>query len=149
MAFDLYAIESATLAYLKAQFPAYPFYTNAVPEDELMPRTNDEVLPFFVVQNGPLWPRPRGKAVAGARHDEYYSWVQLICISSVEEQAAAALAMVTDKLVGYRTSLHTAFIPDGSGSDYGSRQYSVRPVVYFRSQRFEFNLKATPTPLTP
>ena len=149
MSFDLHAIEQDTKDYLESLFPEYPFYVSAVPEDEVTPREDEEVLPFFVIQNGPLWPRARGRAVAGARHDEYYSWMQLICISSVEDDASAALSMVTDPLIGYKTDKHTAFIPDGSGTDYGSRQYSVRPVLYYRSQRFEFNLKSTADALVP
>lgn len=149
MGFDLYAIEKEIKEYLQAEYPAYPFYTNQIPEDEAMPRTDGEVLPFFVIQNGPLTPRVRGKNVAGVRHDEYYSWVQIICISSVEDDCSAALSMVTDKLTGYKTALHTALVPDGSTTDYGSRQYSVRPVIFYRSQRFEFNVKSSAEPLVP
>jgi len=140
MPFDLSAIQQATMTHLRTTFPQFDFYVSAVPEDEEMPRQGEEVLPFFVVQFGPMWPRARGASVAGPRNDDYYSWIQVIAISSLEERAGSALSLVTDRLIGFRPAGATTFKPDGGMSDYGSRQYSVRPVLYYQSQRFEFGI---------
>lgn len=140
MAFDLHSIQSDIMSFARSEMPQFDFYVNAVPEDEEIPRDGTEVPPFFVVQFGPLWPRTRGKSVAGPRNDDYYSWVQFVAISSVEERAASALSLVTDTLLGKKFPGSTALIPDGGMSDYGSRQFSVRPVLYYQSQRFEFGL---------
>lgn len=141
MAFDLSAIQHDIEDYLIATFPQYEFCRNVTPEDEQVPRDADqEVLPYFALQFGPMWPRPRGKSFMGARNDEYYSWVQVIGIGSDEVHVADALALMVDRLLGYKPEGATRLIPDGGQQDYGSRQYSVRPVLYFQSQRFEFGI---------
>lgn len=143
MAFDLYAIQKQIKLDLETLFPQYEFYRNTVPEDETLPRQGEEVNPFFVLQFGQFYPRPRGKSVAGARNDEYYSWVQVIAMGSVDDDINDALSLIVDRLIGHRTSGSDAMVPVGSPSDYGSRQYSVRPVIYYATQRFEFNIKQT------
>ena len=140
MAFDLSAIQKDITTHLKSTFPQFEFFRNTVPEDEQIPRQGDEANPFFIVQYGPMYPRSRGGSMAGARNDEYYSWIQVIGIGSVEEDVADALALVVDRLIGYKPAEATRLIPQGGPADYGSRQYSVRPVLYYQSQRFEFNI---------
>lgn len=140
MAFDLYAIQSDIKAFLESEFPQYVFYRNTIPEDQQVPRQGEEVNPFFVLQYGQMYPRPRGKSVKGARNDDYFSWVQVIGMGSVEDDVASALALPTDRLIGYKPVGGTPLVPDGGSTDYGSRQYSVRPVLYYQSQRFEFGI---------
>lgn len=140
MAFDLYAIQTAIRSYLETTFPQYDFYRNTVPEDKDVPRQGEEVNPFFVVQFGQMYPRPRGKSIKGARNDDYFSWVQIIGMGSVEDDVAAALSFIAGNTIGFKGTGFTALIPDGGISDYGSRQYSVRPVLYYQTQRFEFGI---------
>lgn len=141
MAFDLYAVQKAIKTSLEAEFPQYEFYRNTIPEDETVPRQETEVNPFFVLQFGQLYARPQGTSVKGARNDEYYSWVQVISMGSVDEDINSALSLIVDRLIGFKPAGGTALVPVGGPSDYGSRQYSVRPVLYYATQRFEFNVK--------
>lgn len=141
MAFDLYAIQKDIKTYLETTFPQYTFYRNTVPEDKQVPREGEEVNPFFVLQFGKLYRRPRGRSMKGPRNDQYFSWMQAIAIGSVDEDNEAALSLITDRLIGYKApSGSSPLEPDGGDSDYGSRQYSVRPVLYYQTQRFEFNV---------
>lgn len=140
MAFDLYAIQKDIKVQLETLFPEYKFYRNTVPEDEQVPRQGEEVNPFFVIQYGGMTPRTRGQSIKGYRNDQYYSWVQLIGIGSVEEDVAASLSLIVDRMIGLKPQGATKLNPDGNTTDYGSRQYSVRPVLYYQSQRFEFNI---------
>lgn len=141
MPFDLHAIQKNVITVLETKFPQYVFHRNTTPEDEQVPREGEEVNPFFVIQFGQMYKRPRGGSMKGARNDEYYSWLNVIAIGSVEDDAAAALSLVVDWMIGLKTAGATAMMPDGGPTDYGSRQYSVRPVLYYQSQRFEFNIK--------
>lgn len=140
MAFDLYAVQEDIKTHLESQFPNYSFIRNTVPEDEELPRQGDEVNPFFVLQFGQLYRRPRGGSVRGARNDEYYTWLQVVSMGSVDNDVASALSLIVDRLIGYKPVGATRLIPNGGPSDYGSRQYSVRPVIYYQTQRFEFGL---------
>ena len=141
MAFDLHAIQVDIKTYLESTFPQYEFYRNTVPEDKSVPRQGEEVNPFFVLQFGQLYKRPRGGSMKGPRNDQYYSWVQVISMGSVDDDISAALALITDRLIGYKAPSGSAPLElDGGMSDYGSRQYSVRPVLYYETQRFEFNV---------
>jgi len=140
MAFDLHAIQNNICEYLRAEFPQYVFHRNTVPEDEQVPRDGEEVNPFFIMQFGAMYPIARGKSIKGARNDEYSSWFQIIGIGSVEDDIASALSLVVDRLIGHKPEGATRLIPDGGTTDYGSRQYSVRPVLYYQSQRFDFNI---------
>lgn len=140
MAFDLYSIQKNLKTYMETEFPQYVFFRNTVPEDDSLPRQGEEVNPFFVLQYGQMYPRPRGKSVAGARNDDYYSWVQVIGMGSIEDDVANALALPVDRMIGLKLPGTTPFTPDGGSTDYGSRQYSVRPVLYYQSQRFEFGI---------
>lgn len=141
MPFDLYSIQKDIKTYLEGQFPNYKFYRNTIPEDEQVPRAGEEVNPFFVLQYGQMYQVPNGKSVAGARNDEYSSWVQLIGMGSVEDDVANALSLPVDRLIGYKPVGANSLIPDGGVTDYGSRQYSVRPVLYYQSQKFNFTIK--------
>lgn len=140
MPFDLYAVQKSVIDFLKSEFPQYVFYRNTTPEDEEIPRQGDEVNPFFVVQFGQLYRRPRGRSIKGARNDDYYSWFQIVGVGSVDEDVASALAFIVDRLIGRKFPGAAGLVPDGGPADYGSRQYSVRPVLYYHSQRFEFSL---------
>ena len=60
MAYDLYAIQKATVEYMRAQFPQYVFHRNTVPEDEQVPREGEEVNPFFILQFGTMYPMRNG-----------------------------------------------------------------------------------------
>lgn len=143
MAFDLYAIQKNIKTFLETEFPGVVFFRNTTPEDEEIPRRvgSDEVDPFYILQFGPMMTRPRGKSIKGPRNDEYYSWVQIIGVGSVEDDIANHLSLVVDRLIGFKPGGGTALIPDSGSTDYGSRQYSVRPVLYYQTQRFEFNIK--------
>jgi hypothetical protein len=143
MAFDLYAVQADIKEYLESEFPQYVFFRNTTPEDEQVPRDGDEVNPFFILQFGQLYSSPRGRSIKGARNDEYYSWFQVIGVGSVDADISAALSLIVDKLIGYKPDGATRLVPDGGPADYGSRQYSVRPVLYYQSQRFSFNLTQT------
>lgn len=140
MAFDLHAIQKTTIEYMRAQFPQYVFHRNTVPEDEQVPREGEEVNPFFVLQFGTLYPVRNGQSIKGPRNDTYSSWIQVIGIGSVEDDISDSLSLVVDRLIGYKPAGASAFTPDGNSADYGSRQYSVRPVLYYQSQRFKFNI---------
>lgn len=140
MAFDLFAIQKNIETTLATWYPQYSFYRNTVPEDEQVPREGEEVNPFFVLQFGQMYPRTRGRSIKGARNDEYYSWFQLIGMGSVEDDVASALSLLVDRLIGWKPTGATALMPDGGSTDYGSRQYSVRPVLYYQSQRYEFTI---------
>jgi hypothetical protein len=82
----------------------------------------------------------KGKSFKGARNDEYSSWVEIIGMGSVEDDVSDALALPVDFLIGYKTAGSTKLIPDGGVGDYSSRQYAVRPVLYYMSQRFTFRI---------
>lgn len=139
MAFDLYAIQKDIITMLRTTFPTYTFVRNTMPEDEQLPRQGEEVNPFFILQFGPMYKVSRGRSMKGARNDEYSSWVQVIGVGSVEDDIADSLALIVDKLIGYKAASGSSPLePDGGPSDFGSRQYSVRPVLYYLTQRFDF-----------
>lgn len=142
MAFDLYAIQKSVMSHLRTNFTQFKFFRNTIPEDQEVPRPDgSEVEPFFVVQFGPMMRRPRGGSVAGPRNDEYYTWMQVISVGSVDEHISDALSLVVDRLIGFKPAGASALIPDGGPGDFGSRQYSVRPVLYYASQRFELGIR--------
>ena len=140
MPFDLYATQKSLMTSLETLFPQYAWFRNTIPEDEEVPRQGTEVNPFFVLQFGQLYSRPNGMSVKGARNDEYYSWVQVIAMGSVDNDINSALSLIVDRLIGFKPAGATKLKPVGGPSDYGSRQYSVRPVLYYATQRFEYNL---------
>ena len=142
MAYDLYAIQKDIKSYLEDELPQFVFVRNTVPEDEELPRASgsEEVDPFFVLQFGPMMRRTRGGSIAGPRNDDYYSWMQVIAMGSVDDSIHDALSLVVDRLIGYKPGGGTHLIPDAGMSDFGSRQYSVRPVLYYATQRFEFGI---------
>lgn len=140
MAFDLYAIQKNIETDLKAKFPQFIFYRSTIPEDKPVPHEGSEVNPFFVLQFGKMYATASGRSMAGARNDEYNSWVEIIGMGSVEDDVSAALALPVDYLIGYKTAGSTKLVPNGGVGDYASRQYAVRPVLYYMSQRFTFNI---------
>lgn len=140
MVYNLYQVQKDIEDTLRTEFPQFEWFRGTIPEDEEVPRQGEEANPFFVIQFGAMYESPRGKSIKGPRNDDYNSWVQIIGMGSVEDDIGAALAIVVNRMIGLRTPGSTALIPDGGTPDYGSRQYSVRPVLYYQSQRFKLGI---------
>ena len=113
MPFDLYATQKSLMTSLETLFPQYAWFRNTIPEDEEVPRQGTEVNPFFVLQFGQLYSRPNGMSVKGARNDEYYSWVQVIAMGSVDDDINSALSLIVDRLIGFKPAGATKLKPVG------------------------------------
>jgi len=140
MAYNLFEIQKEIEDTLRTEFAQFSWFRGTIPEDEQVPRQGEEANPFFVLQFGAMYDSPRGKSIKGPRNDDYKSWVQIIGMGSVEDDISAALSLVVDRMIGMKVPGSTALIPDGGPPDYGSRQYSVRPVLYYQTQRFAFGI---------
>ena len=147
MAFNIYAIRKDIANYLTTELPQFQFRTDSLPENIQMLRdTEGEVNPFFIVRPGKIRPRPRGRSIAGPRHDDYYTWIDVICVGTEEDAVAESLSLVADYLVGYKPAGGTGIIPDGGQDDFITRNYASRPTLYVNSNRFEFGINIAPSP---
>lgn len=141
---NLKETEDSILTYLRTNYGQFTYYHGPVPEDEQLIRDADgEVPPFFIVRFGKV--NRSGRAVAGHRHDEYHSWVDMICISTVHEQARTAVDLILDGLTGFRPTGGSPMWPDGGQQDFVTRNYASRPVLSAQSQRFTYGINAHPS----
>lgn len=141
---NLKETEDSILAYLRTDYSQFTYLHGPVPEDDQIPRdASGEVPPIFIVRFGKI--NRGGRAVAGPRFDDYNSWVDMIAISTVHDDARTALNIVLDGLTGFVPTGGSPLWPDGGQQDFVSRNYASRPVLSAQSQRFSYGVNASPS----
>ncbi len=130
-------------AYIAQEFPGYDVYDNDVIDDDAIIKIGNKVKPYIVLNWGGLTPSATGGSFAGARHDEYYSTVDVCVVAPTSKQSRTALNVIIDKLIGW-TPTDSTPLSVSSGMDIiGVPDYDGKPVVYFATQRLKYNLNTT------
>lgn len=138
-------------AYVRQEFSGYEVYDNDVIDDDFIIKTGNKVKPYIVLNWGGLNGSGTGGSFAGARHDEYYSTVDVSVVAPTSKQSRVALNIIIDKLIGW-TPLDSTPLTISGGSDViGIPDYDGKPVVYFATQRLRYNINTTSigSPITP
>ena len=138
-------------AYVKAEFPGYEVFDNDVVDDDYIIKLGGKVKPYIVLNWGGLNASPTNGSFMGARHDEYYSTVDVSVVAPNSRQARNALIVILDRLIGWKPVDSTPLIPAGGMDVIGIPDYDGKPNVYLASQRLRYNVNTTDvgTPIVP
>lgn len=146
---DLYTTQQAIWNYLVAEADFQIFDTN-FPEGEIEPRTDAGTLdPYAVVRFNDSVRVPRQGAVGGARYDEMYSLVDVLCVAGSPEEAreiAYGLDGVNDILLGFVPTDAGELTKAGGGQVFVQADSTgTRPIRYIArtSYRYLVNMSMT------
>lgn len=130
-------------AYVRQEFQGYEVYDNDVVDDDYIIKLAGKMKPYIVLNWGGLNNSPTGGSFLGARHDEYYSTVDVSVVAPNSRQARQALNVIIDKLVGWQPVDSTPMTPSGGMDVLGIPNYAGKPTVYLATQRLRYNINTT------
>lgn len=139
---NLFSTQQAIYAYLDAEAD-FPIYDTNMPEGELEPRSDaGYMVPYAVVRFNDAIKVPRMGAVGGARLDEMYSLVDILCVGESPDEArelAYGVDGVNDILVGYVPVDAGELTKSGGGQVFVISDGSgTRPTRYVARCSFRF-----------
>ena len=130
-------------AYIRSQFPGYTVYDDDIIDDQFVLKLGNKVKPYIVLNWGGLRNSATGGSFVGARHDEYYSTVDVGVVAPVAKQSREALNIITDKLIGWKPLDSSPMTLEVGAEIFGIPDNSGKPAVYFSSARFRYNINTT------
>lgn len=143
---DLFTTQQSIWTYLVAEADFEIFDTN-YPEGQLEPTTDAGTLePYAVVRFNDSVKIPQKGAVGGARHDELYSLVDVLCVGGSPEEAreiAYGADGVNDILLGFVPTDGGELTKSGGGQVFVlADSTGTRPIRYVArtSYRYLVNL---------
>jgi hypothetical protein len=144
------AIQESIEDYVKSEFPGYEVFDNDVASDDYIIKLGGKVKPYIVLRWGGLRNSMTNGSFAGARHDEYYSTVDVAVVAQNSRQSRIALNVIIDKLIGWKPQDSTPMSLEGGMDVIGVPDYDGKPNVYVASQRLKYNVNTTDigTPIT-
>jgi hypothetical protein len=98
---DIYPTQQAIKAAVIAEIP-WEVVSGGVPTaDEIAGRRVEGILnPYVVLRFADIMPAARGKSVMGPLYDEYYSYVDALCVGQTDDEARELASLVNAKLLG-------------------------------------------------
>jgi hypothetical protein len=98
---DIFPTQQAIKAALDAEIP-WEVVSGGVPTaDTIAVRRVEGILnPYVVLRFADIMPAARGKSVAGPLYDEYYSYVDALCVGQTDDEARELASLVNAKLLG-------------------------------------------------
>jgi hypothetical protein len=145
MALQVTPIHDAILARVKATLPFTPIFEDTVPDEVSIPSdTNLEFKPYGILRFGPLRPSYGGGwAVAGPRHDDYNSTVDVMAVAPTGRMARQLHDVMMDCLIGFAPGGGGTITSEGSGSNFVVSSNEVRPTQMVAMARLKFPVNGT------
>ena len=140
---NLHAIQDAITAKVKS-LTVIPVEEDQWPDDKPLPMgTDGKIKPYIILRFGPRRPSYTGRSMRGARLDEYWSSVDLTCITNDGNKSRKMLEGLLDELVGFKPDgvSPLAQRPDaGDPAMFVVSANESRPTQYVASTRLRFSI---------
>jgi hypothetical protein len=142
----LIGYQDAITARIKALYPNFEVIEDTLTDDRIFDRDVNGVFEqYIVLRYGPMFPKIRGGALAGVRHDEYFSTFDILAVAANARDARYLCAAIVDDMLGWS--------PDGSApitlrNDGGAinafvvQSNEARPTRNLASQRMQFTVNS-------
>jgi hypothetical protein len=98
---DNFETEQLILAYAKANINWY-VDSGAVPDATTLHYNNGSLDPYVIVRFSDVMPTSGGGSFLGATNDEYYSYVDFMCVAATDVEARELRSVVNRKMIGKR-----------------------------------------------
>jgi hypothetical protein len=137
---DIYPTQQAIKAALVAEIP-WEVVSGGVPTaDTITNRRVEGILnPYVVLRFADIMPGARGKSVAGPLYDEYYSYVDALCVGETDDEARELASLVNAKLLGRIFPNTTALARNFGGGLYAVESGNRLPEAFVAVTSFRFN----------
>jgi hypothetical protein len=137
---NLIPIQEIISAYIRSEFSGYEVYDDVVLDDDYVYKIGNNVKPYIVIQYGGLTRSNTSTSFVGVRHDEYSSYVDVSVVAPTPNQARRASNIILDKLIGWKPTGSTPFVPMDGMQLWASEDLNGRPFVYIANSRFLFQM---------
>lgn len=135
-------VQDNIAAHIRAEFPGYEVYDDVVVDDDFIIKQGNKVKPYIVLNWGGLNSTGFNGSFVGARHDEYYSTVDIVVVAPTARQARLSSNIILDRLVGWKPVGSSPMSPS-TGTDLLAIENSNGvPFIYAASTRMRYAVNA-------
>jgi len=97
---DLFDIQESIKEYIADSFPLINVDSGAVPTAESLPFVDGILEPYIIVRFSDMMPPSGGQTFGGPVYDEYYSYVDALCVGPTDTDARQLASFVNSFMLG-------------------------------------------------
>lgn len=136
---DLYGTQQEIKAYVKANVP-WRVVSGGFPEAESIPQVNGVCEVYVILRFSNMMPITNGGSFAGAAHDEYYSYVDAMCVGPTDDLALELASMVTRLLTGKKFDNTGELAPNYGGGQFALASGTAHPAAFIAITPFRYTI---------
>jgi hypothetical protein len=137
---DLFSIQEAITARLRAVMPNYEVHEDAILDDKnLIIGSTGTTKSYLVVRFGIPRRSPGDRSMAGHRQDGFYSTVDVSAVGATGRIAREVLNLVHAYLEGWAPEGGEKLAASGGTGNFVILSADARPTAYIQEMRFRFN----------
>ena len=140
---NLFKVQQEIKAYITANVPWYVDSGN-VPDARTLRTNNGVIDPYVILRFSDMMPTSRGANFGGAIYDEYYSYVDCLCIGSTDSEARELASLCNRVIIGKKFPNTGEIKPNFGGGIFAISLNDQHPLAFIAvtSYRFTFNMIA-------
>lgn len=136
---NLYAAQKLIKDFMVANIP-WHVESGSVPDGEARYLDNGETVPYVVLRFSDMMPVGGGGSFGGARHGEYYSYVDALCVAPTDDEARELASLVNATLIGQRFENTGEMTTNFGGGSYAVPSGERLPAAFVAVTSFRFIL---------
>ena len=140
---NLFKVQQDIKAYMVANVPWYVESGN-VPDAKTLRTVNGVIDPYVILRFSGMMPTSRGGSFGGAIYDEYYSYVDFLCIGSTDTEARELASLCNRLIIGKKLPNAGEIKPNFGGGTFAISLNDQHPLAFIavNAYRFSFNMIA-------
>jgi len=138
---DLFSAQQAIAAYLQASIPQFTVETGAIPDGDSLPLEDGRLNPYVILRFTDMMPRSGGGSFMGPTHDEYYSYVDALCLGATDTDARELANLVNSYMIGKKFANTGALAKQFGGGRYAIFSEANRqPVAFVATTSYRYSV---------
>lgn len=141
---DLFSTQQEILAYVQASIPQFVVESGGIPTAESLPFVDGVLEPYIVLRFSDDMPTSGGGSFMGAAYDEYYSYVDALCVGQSDTDARELANLVKTYLLGKKFENSAPL-----KKNYGGGQFAIfseasrQPLAFIAVSSYRFGTNMT------
>lgn len=136
---DLYSTQQAIFNYIVTQIP-WEVVDSQVPDAESLAATNGIADPYVSVRFSQMLPTSGGTSFNGPLYDEYYSYVDFLCIAPTAQEARELASFVDRNILGHAFPNTGALKPQFGGGQFAISLDTQHPLAFVAITAYRYSL---------